>query len=54
MGLPEEHRVHFTDLHDAMTSMRFHGKTLPQVHALFRSPGGMHHLALPTSYLLLA
>ena len=31
MGLPEDHRVHFTDLHDALTSMRFHGKQLPQV-----------------------
>ncbi|CAL8468369.1 g7909 [Coccomyxa elongata] len=30
MGLPEDHRVHFTDLHDALTSMRFHGKPLPQ------------------------
>lgn len=31
MGLPEDHRVHFTDLHDALTSMRFHGKQIPQV-----------------------
>ncbi|KAK9915420.1 hypothetical protein WJX75_008934 [Coccomyxa subellipsoidea] len=29
LGLPGNHRVHFTDLHDAMTSMRFHGKALP-------------------------
>lgn len=33
MGLSEDHRVHFTDLHDALTSMRFHGKPLPQVAA---------------------
>ncbi|EIE19511.1 hypothetical protein COCSUDRAFT_83562 [Coccomyxa subellipsoidea C-169] len=30
LRLPGDHRVHFTDLHDAMTSMRFHGKPLPQ------------------------
>lgn len=53
MGLPQDHRVHFTDLHDAMTSMRFHGKPLPQVHAPFCLPLGMHHLTLPTLYLLL-
>ncbi len=32
MGLPGDHRVRFTDLHDALTSMRFHGKPIPQVH----------------------
>ncbi len=31
MQLPEEHGVHYTDLHDALTSMRFHGKQIPKV-----------------------
>jgi len=31
MHLPEDHRVRFTDLHDALTSMRFHGKQIPEV-----------------------
>lgn len=31
LKLPEAERVHYTDLHDAMTSMRFHGKQIPQV-----------------------
>ena len=31
MQLPQDHRVHFTDLHDALTSMRFHGKQIPKV-----------------------
>ena len=40
MGLPEDHRVRFTDLHDALTSMRFHGKPIPQVHPrLAQLPG---------------
>jgi hypothetical protein len=30
MSLPDGERVHFADLHDALTSMRFHGKALPQ------------------------
>lgn len=31
MALPQGHRVHFTDLHDALTTMRFHGKSIPEV-----------------------
>ena len=33
MQLPKDHRVQFTDLHDSMTSMRFHGKQIPKVAA---------------------
>ncbi len=31
MALPGDHRVHFTDLHDALTTLRFHGKRVPEV-----------------------
>ena len=34
LQLPGDHRVHFADLHDALTSMRFHGKALPPVRYL--------------------
>lgn len=35
MQLPADHRIQFTDLHDALTSMRFHGKQIPEVrHSL--------------------
>ncbi len=37
MQLPKDHRVQFTDLHDSMTSMRFHGKQIPKVAAPSRN-----------------
>lgn len=30
LGLPDDHRVSFVDLHDAMTSMQTHGKPIPE------------------------
>ncbi len=29
MGLPDETPINFTDLHDALTTLRFHGKPVP-------------------------
>lgn len=49
MHLPEDHRVRFTDLHDALTSMRFHGKQIPKVQPSHYLLGS---IALPL-YLML-
>ena len=29
MSLPQDHEVAFVELHDALTSLRFHGKAIP-------------------------
>ncbi len=50
MALPADHRVHFTDLHDALTTLRFHGKPVPQVRPPLHVEGNlcMKHLEFLT------